>query len=85
MPIEKIKEKNMHKSLLLGNGMNARIGISGLSETEIKERFRHNIYKASPTLEALYKITLSESICNDIIDSSRENGIEVLVVLFINM
>lgn len=68
----------MGKSLLLGNGINARIGIRGLSETEIKERFRHNIYKASPSLEALYGITLSEDICNDIIDSSQTNGIEVL-------
>lgn len=68
----------MIKSLLLGNGINARIGVTGLSESEIKERFRQNVYKYSPLLEALYGITLSEDICNNTIQSAKSDGIESL-------
>ena len=72
----------MAKGLLLGNGINARIGIKGLSVSEIKERFRHNIYKYIPLLEALYGIALSEDICNNIIQSSKSDGIESLAGSF---
>ena len=68
----------MAKSLLLGNGINARIGIKGLAVSEIKERFRHNMYRNSLVLEALYGITLSKDLCNDIIQSSKMDGIESL-------
>lgn len=68
----------MAKSLLIGNGINARIGIKGLTVSEIKERFQHNMYRNSYVLEALYGVMLSNDICNDIIRSSREEGIESL-------
>lgn len=68
----------MAKSLLLGNGINARIGIRGLSEPEIKGRFQCNMYKMSPLLEALYGISLSEDICNYVVKSSKSDGIESL-------
>lgn len=68
----------MAKSLLLGNGLNARIGIRGLSVSEIKERFRKNMNRNSFAFEALYGITLSEDVCNDIIQSSKVDGIESL-------
>ena len=68
----------MTKGLLLGNGINARIGIKRLDVSEIKERFRHNIYRHSFLLETLYGVTLSKDACNDIIHSSRVDGIESL-------
>lgn len=68
----------MAKSLLLGNGINARIGIKGLAVSEIKERFRHNMHRNSLVLEALYGITLSKDLCIDIIQSSKMDGIESL-------
>lgn len=70
--------KRMTRSLLLGNGINARIGIEGLAVSEIKERFRQNMYRNSYVSEALYGVTLSNDVCNDIIRSSREDGIESL-------
>lgn len=70
--------KRMVKSLLLGNGINARIGIMGLAVSEIKERFRHNMYRNSFVLEALYGITLSKDVCDNIIQSSKVDGIESL-------
>lgn len=68
----------MAKSLLLGNGINARIGIKGLTVSEIKERFRHNMYRNSLVAENLYGITLSKDVCDDIIQSSKVDGIESL-------
>ena len=68
----------MAKSLLLGNGINARIGIKGLAVSEIKERFLRNMYRNSYVSEALYGITLSKDVCNDIIRSSKVDGIESL-------
>lgn len=68
----------MAKSLLLGNGINARIGIKGLAVSEIKERFRYNMYRNSFVSEELYGITLSKDVCEDIIQSSKVDGIESL-------
>ncbi|MCI9083194.1 MAG: hypothetical protein HFI70_13105 [Lachnospiraceae bacterium] len=68
----------MAKSLLLGNGINARIGITGLAVSEIKDRFRYNMYRNSFVSETLYGINLSKDVCNDIIQSSKVDGIESL-------
>lgn len=68
----------MAKNLLLGNGINARIGIKGLLVLEIKERFRCTMYKYLHLIEALYNITLSKDVCNDIIQASKSEGIESL-------
>ena len=68
----------MTRGLLFGNGINARIGIEGLAVSEIKERFRQNMYRNSYVSEALYGVTLSNDVCNDIIRSSKEDGIESL-------
>lgn len=68
----------MNKSLLLGNGINARIGIKGLAVSEIKERFQHNMYRNSFVSEALYGVILSKDVCDDIIRTSKVDGIESL-------
>ncbi|MBP3474958.1 MAG: hypothetical protein J6K48_01345 [Lachnospiraceae bacterium] len=68
----------MAKGLLLGNGINTRIGIHGLTISEIKERFRYNMYKSAPVLEALFEIILSRDTCNNIIQESESDGIESL-------
>lgn len=49
-----------------------------MSESEIKERFRCNRYKFVPILKTLYGITLSEDVCNEVVQSSKSNGIESL-------
>lgn len=67
----------MSKSLLLGNGINSRIGINGMSVREIKKRFRENVCKSSCVFESLFGVSIFYEVYDSIIDSNNY-GIESL-------
>ncbi|MBR1651468.1 MAG: hypothetical protein IJ691_09920 [Lachnospiraceae bacterium] len=67
----------MVKAILFGNGINARIGINGLSEQCVKERFLSNILRYNPLFKALYNIDISEDKFIEIFRNG-EDGIESL-------
>ena len=56
----------MKKGLLLGNGINSRIGVDSFSVDNIWRRFIENIRKYKPVFEATFDITIYE---DEIVDS----------------
>lgn len=66
------------RGLLLGNGINNRIGIDKLSVKDINRRFRTNIVKYSPVFESLFSVKVSDVVLEKIVGLSKDVGIELL-------
>ena len=68
----------MKKGLLLGNGINSRIGVDSFSVDNIWRRFIENIRKYKPVFEATFDITIYEDEIVDVLLNSSNRGIETL-------
>lgn len=64
--------------LLLGNGINNRLKIDGLSESEIKERFAYNLTLYSPIFDALFSVKISTVEATKIVGTAKNKNIEGL-------
>ena len=71
----------MKKGLLLGNGINNRIGIKSLSVAEIQDRFIANVIVYKPLLEKSLGIYLKDDEMMNIFPNSKNIGIETLAGL----
>ena len=49
----------MVKGILLGNGINNRIGIDSLSTMDIKNRFQKNMIRYAPMFVSLFNVEIS--------------------------
>lgn len=68
----------MARGLLLGNGINACIGIEDLSRESIQQRFLYNVGLYSPIIESLFKVKTDKGFLGNINDKSTIYGIEIL-------
>lgn len=69
----------MAKGLLLGNGINAFLGIEGLSVACIGKRFRKNVVKYSVIMQNLFGVQIGEEFWECLENQqSCELGIEIL-------
>lgn len=68
----------MAKGLLLGNGINACLGLNDLLVDCIEERFRNNVGIYSSIFENLFGIKINENFWDCINNKSRPLGIETL-------
>lgn len=68
----------MSKGILIGNGLNIRIGIDSFSSEQIWKRFIENIRRYKPILEASFDISFCEKELIDLLMESNNKGIEVL-------
>ncbi|MBR1701596.1 MAG: hypothetical protein IJ716_06520 [Lachnospiraceae bacterium] len=68
----------MAKGLLLGNGINARIGIRELSIKDIGKRFYHNMEVYTPVIEKVFGVITNEEFIGYIEKKCMECGIETL-------
>lgn len=68
----------MKKGLLLGNGINNRIGIKELSAEEIGERFQRNVKVYRKIVESLFDVDIKQDFFADLGNSSPKLGIETL-------
>lgn len=71
----------MKKGLLLGNGINNRIGIKSLSVAKIQDRFIANVIVYKPLLEKSLGIYLKDDEMMNIFPNSKNIGIETLAGL----
>ena len=71
----------MKKGLLLGNGINNRIGIKSLSVAKIQDRFIANVIAYKPLLEKSLGIYLRDDEMMNIFPNSKNIGIETLAGL----
>ena len=80
MDVGFIQEKGirMKKGLLLGKGINSRIGVDSFSVDNIWRRFIENIRKYKPVFEATFDITIYEDEIVDVLLNSSNRGIETL-------
>lgn len=68
----------MARGLLLGNGINACIGIEDLSRESIQQRFLNNSRVYSPIIESLYGVKIDNDFLKHLEDTSAVYGIETL-------
>lgn len=68
----------MVKGILLGNGINNRIGIDSLSTMDIKNRFQKNMIRYAPMFVSLFNVEISNEISRRIINMENNKGIELL-------
>lgn len=68
----------MKKGLLLGNGINNRIGIKELSAEEIGKRFQRNVKVYRKIVESLFDVDIKQDFFADLDNSSPKLGIETL-------
>ena len=68
----------MARGLLLGNGINACIGIEDLSREVIQQRFLYNVKVYSPIIESLFGVKIDEDFLNHLDDKFMVYGIETL-------
>ena len=50
----------MDKSLLLGNGINIRLGIDSLKASEIRKRFSDNLKIYKPLIEKMFDVNMNK-------------------------
>ena len=74
----------MARGLLLGNGINACIGIEDLSIKDIGQRFLYNVEEYSPIIENLFGVKINENFRKYIDDKYMICGIETLAGLLYN-
>lgn len=68
----------MAKGLLLGNGINAYLGIKELSVMDIGERFRKNVAVYSSIIQNLFELQIDDQFLKDLEKIVKELGIESL-------
>ena len=68
----------MAKGLLLGNGINSRLCIKGLSVEDISRRFTKNVFAYSVMINNLFGVQITEDVLKSIGISACESGIEIL-------
>lgn len=68
----------MKRGLLLGNGMNSRLYIKGMSCRKIKERFMNNISKYGLIFEEIFGVHNWNEIPKYILENAKGDGIELL-------
>lgn len=68
----------MSKGLLLGNGINAHIGITDLSVKCIGRRFLNNVICYIPIIEELFHKEIKKDFLAYLDEHAEENGIEIL-------
>ena len=66
------------RGLLLGNGINNRIGIKSFSIDNIRDNFIENIKRYKPLFEASLDIIINEDEIIDALLNSKNKGIETL-------
>jgi len=68
----------MARGLLLGNGINARIGINDFSIKSIANRFQENVRTYFPIFENLFGVKINEDFFANLDNRTENLGIEVL-------
>lgn len=68
----------MARGLLLGNGINAYLGIKDLSVMDIGQRFRKNMIVYSAIIQNLFEVQMEEKFLRELDKASKELGIESL-------
>ena len=72
------KLKTMAKGLLIGNGINARLGIKDLYAKCIYERFIENISVYSVIIQKLFGVQIKDDFIKSLQEKSDDLGIETL-------
>lgn len=68
----------MERNLLVGNGINMHLNVSGMTMSDIAIRFRKDLIISSPFYELLFNISFTENVCNDLFADNKRLGIESL-------
>lgn len=70
----------MDKSLLLGNGINIRLGIDSLKASEIRKRFSDNLKIYKPLIEKMFYVNMNK-IIEEYSNVAEDESIEKLVTI----
>lgn len=70
----------MDKSLLLGNGINIRLGIDSLKASEIRKRFSDNLKIYKPLIEKMFDVNMNK-IIEEYSNVAEDESIEKLVTI----
>lgn len=70
----------MDKSLLLGNGINIRLGIDSLKASEIRKRFSNNLKIYKPLIEKMFDVNMNK-IIEEYSNVAEDESIEKLVTI----
>ena len=77
-----MEKRTLEKSIILGNGINGRLGISQLSYERVYRRFINNLKRYSLVFLYLYSLDYSEDDVKKMFISQKNIGIEVLAGVF---
>lgn len=68
----------MKRNILLGNGINIHLGVMGVREVDIAERFRKILIASSDFFELLFKVKITSEITRELWKRTEKRGIESL-------
>lgn len=66
------------KAILLGNGINSKIKIDGMSQIDIQNRFFDNLIRYAPIIENLFSVRISPDTVCHLYDKTTTENIEIL-------
>ena len=66
----------MRKNLLLGNGINAHLGIEGLGVEDIAKRFADTLIRFNPFFDLMFGVNFSKEVCEELFFKTDKRGIE---------
>lgn len=68
----------MERNLLLGNGINAHLGINGLNMIDIANRFADSLIKSSDFFDLMFGVRFTYEVCKELYSKTEKRGIESL-------
>lgn len=71
----------MERNLLLGNGINAHLGINGLNMIDIANRFADSLIKSSDFFDLMFGIRFTQEVCKELYSKTNKRGIESLAAV----
>ncbi len=66
------------RGILFGNGLNLRFDIEQFSTSKIFDRFVANIKRYSDMYEAMFSVSLTEDVINELFEEHKDSNIEAL-------
>lgn len=71
----------MERNLLLGNGINAHLGINGLNMIDIANRFADSLIKSSDFFDLMFGVRFTQEVCKELYSKTNKRGIESLAAV----
>ena len=68
----------MERNLLLGNGINAHLGVIGMGVAEIAERFTNALIQYNDFFDLMFGVRFTKELCNALYAKVNDLGIESL-------